>query len=66
MIVPLFDSIVGAAVYVDPSAVMTLRPDPDNPLAASIVKLKDGETVHVLGEHREVADKLLHPPDAGD
>jgi hypothetical protein len=62
MVVPFFDSTVGAAVYVNPDSVMTLRPDPDNPLDASLVKLQDGETLHVLGDHNTVADKLIHPP----
>ncbi|MDB5172605.1 MAG: hypothetical protein JWO87_2815 [Phycisphaerales bacterium] len=62
MIVPLYDSTTGVTVYVDPSFVMTLRPDPEHPLDMSLIKLKDGETLHVQGEHREIADKLAYPP----
>jgi hypothetical protein len=61
MIVPFYDSVVGVPLYIDPDSVMTLRPDPENPLDVSIIKLKDGEELHVRGEHGEVADKLIHP-----
>lgn len=37
---------------------MSLRPDPAEPTRVSIVKLRDGESIRVQGEHREVADKL--------
>jgi hypothetical protein len=35
-----------------------VRPDPANPDHSSTVKLRDGETVRVQGDHREVSDKL--------
>jgi hypothetical protein len=58
MIVQFMDSVAGTPVYINPSYVMTLRPDPAHLDRVSIVKLRDGETIQVLGEHREVADKL--------
>lgn len=62
MIVPLMDSVAGTAVYINPAEVVTLRPDPAAPERGSLVKLHDGETIQVLGHHREVADKLARPP----
>ena len=58
MIVPFVDSVAGTAVYLNPDYVVSLRPDPAEPTRVSIVKLRDGESVRVQGEHREVADKL--------
>ena len=60
MIVPLMDSVAGIAVYVNPDHVVTLRPDPSDPDHVSVVKIRDGETIHVRGDHREVAAKLGH------
>jgi hypothetical protein len=45
-------------VYLNPAYVVSLRPDPAEPERVSIIKLRDGEIVRVLGEHKEVADKL--------
>ncbi len=61
MIVPFMDSIAGTAVYVNPEYVVTLRPDPEGPERRSIVKLSDGESIRVNGEHHEVAGKLARP-----
>jgi hypothetical protein len=58
MIVPFVDSVSGTAVYINPDYVVTLRPDPASLDQVSIVKLRDGETIRIHGEHREVADKL--------
>lgn len=58
MIVPLMDSVTGTSVYINPAYVVTLRPDPADLDRVTIVKLDDGETIRVIGEHREVAEKL--------
>jgi hypothetical protein len=44
--------------FFDGALVVSVRPDPVDPLNVSIVKLNDGETIRVRGEHTEVADKL--------
>ena len=61
MIMQFTDSVVGTAVYINPSYVVTLRPDPSDPDHVSILKLQDGESIRVKGDHREVAEKLAHP-----
>jgi hypothetical protein len=58
MIVQLMDSVAGTAVYVNPTYVVTLRPDPGDPERVTMIKLSDGESVRVRGEHTSVADKL--------
>ncbi len=58
MVVQLMDRIAGTPVYVNPTYVVSLRPEPTQLDRASIVKLQDGETIHVNGEHAEVAEKL--------
>jgi hypothetical protein len=58
MIIPLVESGAGRAVYVNPSYVVTLRPDPADPDHGSIVKVRDGEVIRVRGDHREVPGKL--------
>jgi hypothetical protein len=58
MIAPFVDSVTGTAVYLNPEYVVALRPDPVEPTRVSIVKLSDGESLRVQGEHREVADRL--------
>jgi hypothetical protein len=62
MIVQFMDSVAGTAVYINPAYVVGLRPDPADPTRVSIIKLEDGESIRVLGEHREVADKLARTP----
>ena len=52
------DSAAGTPVYINPEYVVTLRPDPAELSRVSIVTLEEGETIRLLGEHREVADKL--------
>ena len=58
MIVQFTDTATGTAAYINPTYVVTLRPDPADPDHISIVRLRDGESIRVKGEHREVADKL--------
>jgi hypothetical protein len=58
MIMEFMDSVAGTAVYLNPAYVVSLRPDPGDPTRVTIVKLSDGESIRVVGEHREVADKL--------
>jgi hypothetical protein len=58
MIVPFTDSVTATAVYINPSFVVSMRPDPAQPTQITIVKLSDGECVRVQGDHREVAEKL--------
>jgi hypothetical protein len=62
MIVPFIDSVTATNVYLNPDFVMSLRPDPADPHRVTIVKLKDGETLRVIGEHTEVAEKLAMTP----
>jgi hypothetical protein len=61
MIVPFVGSATGTAVYINPDYVVSLRPDPEAPERVSIVKLRDGESLRVEGEHQAVADKLARP-----
>jgi hypothetical protein len=58
MILQFNDSVAGTAVYINPDYVVSLRPDPSDPTRVTMVKLEDGETIRVQGDHREVADKL--------
>ena len=58
MPVKFIDSVTATAVYINPRYVVTLRPDPADPLNVTIVRMEDGETIRVRGEHTEVADKL--------
>jgi hypothetical protein len=62
MIVPFMDSVAGTAVYINPAYVVILRPDPADPHRITMVKLSDGESIRVQGEHQEVADKLTRTP----
>jgi hypothetical protein len=61
MIVKFTDSVTGTAVYINPESVVTVRPDPADPLHVTLVKLRDGESIRVRGEHTEVADELAQP-----
>jgi hypothetical protein len=56
------DTAAGTAVYINPAYVVSLRPDPADPDHVSIVRLRDGESIRVRGDHREVADKLARTP----
>jgi len=62
MIVQFQDRVTGTPVYINPAFVATFRPDPEDPDRSTDVKLRDGETLRVIGDHREVADKLAHSP----
>ena len=62
MIVPFNDSVSGTAVYINPDYVVSLRPDPSDPTHVTIVKLREGETVRVIGDHQEVANRLAEVP----
>ena len=53
------DRVTGATVYINPEYVMSMRPDPADPDNPSILKVRDGEAIHVHGSHAEVARKLL-------
>ena len=52
------DSVAGTAVTINPDYVASLRPDPAHPTRVSIVKLRDGESSRLQGDHREAADKI--------
>jgi hypothetical protein len=58
VIVEFIDNVTGTAVYINPAYVVSLRPDPADPADVTLVKLEDGETIRVRGNHRDVADKL--------
>jgi hypothetical protein len=62
MIVQFMDTAAGTAVYINPAYVVSLRPDPADPDHVSILRLRDGESIRVKGDHREVADKLARIP----
>jgi uncharacterized protein (DUF1786 family) len=61
MIVQFVDSVTGTPVYINPDYVVTLRPDPAHLDEVSILKVRDGETIRVNGDHEEVAAKLTRP-----
>jgi hypothetical protein len=61
VIVEFIDSVVGTKVYINPAFVVTMRPDPSDPLNVTLIKLNDGETIRVRGGHDEVARKLRAP-----
>jgi hypothetical protein len=58
MVVQFTDSAAGAPVYLNPEYVLSVRPDPADPDHVSVVKLRDGESIRVRGDHSAVADKL--------
>ena len=58
MIVPLRDAVTATTVYINPSYVVTLRPDPVDPDHVSLVRLRDGESIRVSEDHHSVFDKL--------
>jgi hypothetical protein len=59
MIAQFMDTAAGAAVYINPVYVVTLRPDPADPDHVSILTLRHGESIQMKGDHQEVADKLV-------
>jgi len=58
MITQFIDTVTGTTVYINPTYVVSLRPDPADPDHISIVRLRDGESIRVKGDHREVAETL--------
>ncbi|HMF48393.1 MAG: hypothetical protein QOF64_1755 [Candidatus Binatota bacterium] len=58
MIVQFTDIATGTAAYLNPEYVTIVRPDPADPDHVSILRLRDGESIRVKGDHHEVADKL--------
>jgi hypothetical protein len=58
MISQFIDTATGTPVYLNSTYVVNLRPDPADPDHVSIVRLRDGESIRVKGDHREVAEKL--------
>jgi hypothetical protein len=61
MIVQFMDGVSGVPVYINPSYVVSLRPDPEDPEHVSVLKTGDGEAFRVRGDHHKVADKLARP-----
>ena len=62
MIAQFMDTVTGIAVYINPAYVVALRPDPADPDHVSIIQLRNGESIRVKGDHREVADRLARTP----
>jgi hypothetical protein len=62
MIVPFVDSVSGTAVSINPDYVVALRPDPAALDRITIIKLRDGESIRVEGDHQSVADRLARTP----
>jgi hypothetical protein len=58
MVAPFVDTVSGTPVYINPSYVVAVRPDPGDPDHVSMIKLRDGESIRVKGDHQEVAAKL--------
>jgi hypothetical protein len=58
MVAQFMDSAAGTPVYLNPTYVVSLRPDPADPDRVTLVKIRDGETIRVRGDHNEVAGKL--------
>ena len=58
MIVQFMDSAAGTAVYINPDYVVSVRPDLANPTEVTQVKLSDGESLRVVGDHEDVARRL--------
>ena len=61
MIVQFIDASIGTTVYINPDYVMSVRPDPTDPDHVSLIRLRDGESIGVKGDHRETAAKLARP-----
>lgn len=61
MVVPFVDTATGTPVYLNPTHVLSVRPDPTDPDNTTVVKLEDGESLRVRGDHAEIAKKLTLP-----
>jgi hypothetical protein len=55
MIIAFAEAGSGVPVYINPSFVVSLRPDPAEPARTTVVRLSDGETLRLRGGHDEVA-----------
>lgn len=58
MVVRFVDGNTGTPIYINPESVMSLRPDPVKIEGGSIIKLGDGESIRVEGDHEEGAARL--------
>jgi hypothetical protein len=58
MIIPFAEAVSGVPVYINPSFVVSLRPDPAEPERTTVVKLSDGESLRLRGGHDDVAARL--------
>ena len=58
MIIPFAEAASGVPIYINPSFVVSLRPDAAEPERTTVVKLSDGETLRLRGGHDDVAARL--------
>ena len=58
MIIAFAEATSGVPIYINPSFVVSLRPDPAEPERTTVVKLSDGETLRLRGGHDDVAGRL--------
>jgi hypothetical protein len=58
MIVAFTEATSGVPIYINPSFVVSLRPDPADPEHTTVVRLSDRETLRLRGGHDEVAPRL--------
>jgi hypothetical protein len=58
MIIAFAEAASGVPVYINPTFVVSLRPDPSDPDQTTVVRLSDGETLRLRGGHDEVAGRL--------
>ncbi len=61
MIVQFTDNNAGTPIYLNPDYVISCRPDAEDPLHVTDVKLEDGEELRIRAQHTEVAEKLARP-----
>jgi hypothetical protein len=58
MIISFFEAASGVAIHINPAFVVSLKPDPADPEHTTIVKLSDGETLRIRGDHNDIAARL--------
>jgi hypothetical protein len=58
MIIAFAEAASGVPIYINPSFVVSLRPDPADPERTTMIKLSDGETLRLRGGHDDVATRL--------
>ena len=58
MIIAFTEAASGVPVYINPSFVVSVRPDPADPERTTTVRLSDGETLRLRGGHDNVAARL--------